>query len=163
MILILEFCLVFISRSQNWSLYEEQDFVLGPWLSSAYRRRPGGRCKESQSSIGKKASVLTAAASEGTLESLWRQGGAPKGVWAGDGSAHFSTPHRKGKAETNDDGTWSGLCWEPLAHKRPLGGLDSVQRARCPQKSQSPLCPGSQARRETRSQRGHPSSWRQLG
>lgn len=48
-------------------------------------------------------------------------------------------------------------------HKCPLGGLDSVQRARCPQKSQSPLCPGSQARREPRSRRGHPSSWRQLG
>lgn len=78
---------------------------LGATVVICVQGKAGERCKESQSSIGKKASVLTTAASEGTLESLWRQGGAPKGVWAGDGSAHFSTPHRKGKAETNDDGT----------------------------------------------------------
>ena len=89
---------MFISRSQNQSLYEEHDFVLGPQLSSVYRGRRGVRCKECQSSICKKASILTAAASEGALESLWRRGGALKGVRAGGWVGSFFYPSQKGRS-----------------------------------------------------------------
>lgn len=78
---------------------------MGPRKAICVQGKAGKRCKESQSSIGKKASVLTTATSEGTLESLWRQGGAPKGVWAGMGWLIFLPPPEREKHETNDDGT----------------------------------------------------------
>ena len=88
---------MFISRSQHQSLYKEQDFVLGPRLSSVYWGRLGGRHKECQSSC-KEASVLTAAVSEGALESLWRRGGALKVVQAGGWVGSFFYPSQKGKS-----------------------------------------------------------------